>query len=226
MATRDQINSTRPVSIYGSVIKNLSTMPQHPLHDVSMALATEQNNAAFLRLAQPVEGLHIEVPAAALLGWLDGAGLTSEFLRDLQCISQTKSGEPLLTAWVPWPRFEESLARAGGHLTGDLRVKVKDWREHRLDEVYFDFFKRTEAKPPKRLLSKRERLYAEGVAAWNQKITRHERRREQCRMMRRSLTPTYPNPFECCEGQWDVSRQHWACTAECIRLQGESIVEA
>lgn len=71
----------------------------------------------------------------------------------------------------------------------------------------------------KHILSKQDRLHAEQIAVWDRKIVRRERRKEQRRLMRRSLTPTYPNPFECCEGRWSFSRQHWTCTPECIDFQ-------
>lgn len=220
----NRIDQDRPVGIYGSITRDLSKMPDDPMHEVAMKLAREQGNAAFLRMATPAEGAKIEVSARSFLGWLDGSGLAGEFLRDLQGMAETDKGEPLLTSWVSWSRFWAAVSSTKGTVSEAIRRQAEDWQSLGLDEVYFDFYEKpTHFK--KHLLAKRDRLYAEQVARWDRAIVRGERRIEQRRMMRRSLHPTYPNPFECCEGRWDVSRQHWSCTPECLDFQANCHVE-
>lgn len=142
MAYRDQIGTTRMVSISGRVTKGLPVMPEHHLHDVSVELAAKENNGDFLRLADPAEGLNFEIPAAAFLGWLDSAGTAIEFLKDLQRIAETEDGGPLLTYRVSWSHFEGVLAEREDAFATALKEKTQGWNALNLDEVFFDFFEK------------------------------------------------------------------------------------
>lgn len=134
------IDETRPVRIYGSITRDLSKMPDDPMHECAMDLAREHGDAAFLRMATPVEGAGFEMPSRAFLGWLNGSGLADEFLQDLQGLSETNKGEPLLTSWVSWSRFLAAADNTKDSVASAIRREVEAWHGLGLDEVYFDFY--------------------------------------------------------------------------------------
>ena len=73
-----------------------------------------------------------------------------DFDENLQCIAETKEGEPLLTGWLSLARFREILAEVerdpalAGHpvqaVIAQLRAETQGWTEAEVDEVYFDGF--------------------------------------------------------------------------------------
>ena len=151
-----QIDKDRPVTIYGNIIRDLSKIPEEPLHAPAMKLAKETGNMAFLRLSDFVEGASFDVSAQAFNDWLDESGLADEFLRDLQCISQTTKGEPLLSSWVSWSRFLAAIKDSQGAVVESIRLQTQGWQSLGLDEVSFDFY----AKPAEIMATKEALLEA------------------------------------------------------------------
>lgn len=135
-----EIDQDRTVMLYGSITRDLSAMSKHPMHEIATKLAGETGNSAFTRLADPVRNAAIEIPAKDFLEWLEASGLSTEFLRDLQCMAQTDKGEPLLTSWVSWRRFWGAVAGSETPIAVTIKLQVEQWQGHGLDEVYFDFY--------------------------------------------------------------------------------------
>jgi hypothetical protein len=137
-----RIDTTRPMMVHASVTRNLATMPSHPMHDISVRMAQQTQNPAFLRMADPVEGSDFSGPAAPFLEWLlNESNCAAEFFEDLQCISETDKGEPLLTTWLSASRFSAMLEDGlGVAVIDELSARTKEWHALEMDEVYFDFY--------------------------------------------------------------------------------------
>ncbi|CAG9169941.1 hypothetical protein [Cupriavidus pinatubonensis] len=136
-----RIDPARPMSIYGSVTRDLSKMTQDPMHDIVMDLAQKTLNTGFLRLADPVDEASFDVPPAQFLEWLIGeSSWASEFFEHLQCVAETAAGEPLLTTWLGADRFWSMLSDGRGVPAVEaIAARVDEWRSLGLDEVYFGF---------------------------------------------------------------------------------------
>jgi hypothetical protein len=137
----DQIDLDRPMTIYGSVTRDLSKMTQNPLHSLAMDLAQQTLNPAFLRLSDPIDEARIDVPAKEFLEWLTGESIWAvKFFADLQCVAETAAGEKLLSTWLNANQFWSMLMDGSGvEVIDAISLKVSEWRLLGLDEVFFDF---------------------------------------------------------------------------------------
>jgi len=137
-----RIDRQRPMSISGSVTRDLSKMSHDPMHVIAMDLAQSQMNPAFLRLSDPVDEANIEVSASDFLSWLNGHPVWSEtFYMHLQSLAQTAAGEPLLTTWLTAKQFWSMLADGkGSSIIDEIDRRVRDWKALGLDEVYLEVF--------------------------------------------------------------------------------------
>ena len=137
----ETIDLNRRMSVSGSVTRDLTQMTHDPFHEMAMDLAQENLNPAFLRLASSIDEAKMNVDSLAFVAWLDERPVWhEEFFRNLQCMSQTASGEPLLTTWLSADRFWSLLqAGRGEPAVGEIAQHASTWSGLALDEVYFDF---------------------------------------------------------------------------------------
>lgn len=142
----DRIDTQRRMYITGSVTRDLSRMTSNPLHEIVMDLAQEQMNPAFLRLSDPIDEAATDVPALPFVDWLSGqAAWSEEFFCNLQSVSQTASGESLLTTWLSAEQFWGLLQDGRGvPAIDDITQRTAQWRGLALDEVFFDFHERSD----------------------------------------------------------------------------------
>ena len=136
-----RIDKKRAMTISGSVTRDLSMMSHHPLHGVVMELAQQQLQPAYLRLADPVDETAHRLPAGGFVNWVSARpSWTREVFRNLQSISQTSAGDPLLTTWLSADRFWALLRdEKGDPAIEEMAQLAAPWGRLGLDEVYFDF---------------------------------------------------------------------------------------
>lgn len=81
--------------------------------------------------------------AAVFWGWLSHSDHLEKFEQDLQSMSQTAQGEPLLTTWMEWDDFMDLVnAARADHALPDFSAILAKWSAQGALRVYVDGFAR------------------------------------------------------------------------------------
>jgi hypothetical protein len=99
------------------------------------------------QLTRAVAGEIIEISPARdgqshFLDWLAESGWVAKVERDLQCLSETNKGEPLLTSWMKLDEFAALAADAAvASMMPSMEEAIARWRELGVTDVFFDGYK-------------------------------------------------------------------------------------
>lgn len=138
MATLKDIDHDRDISITPAI----RTKIDDPL---IVNLARERKDPNLLKCDSPVvehsivlKGSH----ARRFLEWLATTPWGTVLEKDLQSMTETAKGEPLLSTWLDLARFEQLAndAHAAGALPQSLQSNFADWRSLGIGNVYLDGF--------------------------------------------------------------------------------------
>jgi hypothetical protein len=138
MSTLKDIDHTRTVSIY-------PTFEARVDEPVIIELAEQLKNPNLLRCDEPLEGRQItlmDADARRFLEWLAATRWGAILETDLQCVTETAKGEPLLTTWLELTVFTEMASEANAaNVLPVLKETLNDWRECHVKNVYIDGFR-------------------------------------------------------------------------------------
>lgn len=142
MSRLEQIDQSKPLTFYGSkTIKSddpvLVKLASSTGIDNLMCISSPATEAITL---SPEDG-------ARLLNYLTSCCWREDFDKDLQCISETELGEPLLTGWMSLEQFNQFVTA-----TSEARFPICDislklskllsgWTALDIDEVTFTGFR-------------------------------------------------------------------------------------
>lgn len=90
------------------------------------------------------EGVVFSGPEASVFwGWLSNSDYLDRFEQDLQSLSQTAQGAPLLTTWLEWGEFMALISAARvDHALPDFASTLAKWSAQGAHRVYIDGFAR------------------------------------------------------------------------------------
>lgn len=149
MTTLDKINPEKPLSLYGA--KTIKS--DEP---VFIDLAARFGNERFRSVSTPVTE-PIKIAGGEAKRFLELVKLHSRnlFEENLQCLAETKRGEPLLTGWMTlehYKGFVDQLCAspfAPSALCLQLAEPFTQWRELGVEEVYFDGYQLARESAPR-----------------------------------------------------------------------------
>lgn len=123
MATLQQIDRTRPMSVWGS---NAVKVTDPELVELAERMALPQ-----LMVCEELVGEVLKIDAAEVATFLDRISKPewrASFETDLQCISEDMQGRPLLTTWISIEVFHQFLKDiADLQIHPRLTEAVREW---------------------------------------------------------------------------------------------------
>lgn len=161
MSRIEQINTEKPLSFsgYRNTIDNNAEMTQ---------LAIKLDCSQLLNTAEPEPKAEINLSvedSSLLLNYLKNCAWREGFDENLQGMSETEDGEPLLTGWMSIDEFNNFIKNAGLDnpdvkiVIGKLHEASIDWKSMGIDDVYFDGYELTEKLPTKNYVWVGNQLY-------------------------------------------------------------------
>lgn len=141
MAILTDIDISHPLSFRG--IRNERTDDPEMIR-----FAKAMNTPQLQMVAQPATAVTALTAddGATLLAYLPLTPFFGAFQQNLQCLSETAAGEPLLTGWMPLERFGEFLAHRQAETPlaplAALASLLDSWAGLHVHEVVFDGYGR------------------------------------------------------------------------------------
>lgn len=139
MATLEQIDPSKPIQLYGS-----RTAPSDDWFLVELAKQTGDTSLRNVCMCATDAIVLSTEEGRALLEYVASSDWKNTFEKELQCISQTNAGEPLVSGWLTWSNFmgfiESCTAQNSPirHIAIKLNTQIETWHEKKLNEVTFD----------------------------------------------------------------------------------------
>lgn len=140
MANIKQIDKSKPLEFRGDRIR-ISNDPE------LIRLTQKTDKSQMLRVSEPVtDTVELSaIDAKPLLEYLARSAWSSEFNTNLQSLSETQSGAPLLTGWMGVAQFREFTQYAGYGANVEARSAIRrlhdathDWIATGVELVYFE----------------------------------------------------------------------------------------
>jgi hypothetical protein len=147
MTIIEDIDVRKPLAFYGAC----TTISDDP---VLVNMAAKHNNPRLRLVTSPVTGEIALSPddARVLLAYLEGCCWRDDFDENLQCISETKAGEALLTGWMSIETFTSFVSDAAPNdldvrkILDGMKSATSGWTTAGVQEVYFDGYSINQAR--------------------------------------------------------------------------------